>query len=136
MCLPCVVVEESERYSLAKNQHKILNCGQKMTFLGGPKEGKTRKAGQGAMMAVRGVVIAIINLKKVQARISTKGKGKKQKGKSKEGFYPQSGLSATEAPDEERYGHIWESDDWSSSQWLDDSCSPAAGWSCTRAHTA
>ena len=32
--------EGPERYSLAKNKHKILNGGQKRTLLGGPKEGK------------------------------------------------------------------------------------------------
>ena len=44
--------------------------------------------------------------------------------------------SHTEASEEEGYGHAWESDDRSSSQWLDDSLTLAAGWSCTRTHTA
>ena len=34
-----------------------------------------------------------------------KGKGKDQTGKGKEGAYPQSGLSASETPNEEGYGH-------------------------------
>ena len=56
-----------------------------------------------------------------------KDKGKDQKGKHNENLYPQSALSATEALDEKGYGQTWESDDWSSSQWLDDSLTPAAG---------
>ena len=40
-----------------------------------------------------------------------KGKGKYQKGKGKEDAHPQSGLSASEAPEEEGYSHAWESDD-------------------------
>ena len=48
----------------------------------------------------------------------------------------QSGLSASETPSDERYGHAWESDDCSPSNWPDDSLTSAAGWSCTRAHTA
>ena len=50
-----------------------------------------------------------------------KDKGKDQKGKGKEGTYPQSGLSASQTPNEEDYGHAWESDDWSASHWPDDS---------------
>ena len=61
-----------------------------------------------------------------------KGKGKSQKGKSKEEAHPQSGRSASEAPEEERYSHACESDDWSSSQWPDDSWTPAAGWKSAR----
>ena len=40
-----------------------------------------------------------------------KDKGMDQKGKGKEGVYPQSRLSASETPKEEGYGHAWESDD-------------------------
>ena len=48
--------------------------------------------------------------------IQSKGKGNFQKGKGKEEAHPQSGLSASEAPEEdEGYSHAWESDDWSSS---------------------
>ena len=63
----------------------------------------------------------------------TRAKAKDQKGKSIEGAYPQSGLSASETPDEEGYGHAWESDDWCSSQRFDESWTSAAGWSCTKA---
>ena len=65
-----------------------------------------------------------------------KGREKDLKGKDKEGAYPQSGLSASESPSEEGYGHAWESDDWSSSYGSDDSSTSAAEWSCTRAQTA
>ena len=51
-----------------------------------------------------------------------KGRGKDQKGRGKDGTCPQSGLSASETPSEEGHGHAWESDDWSSSHWLDFSC--------------
>ena len=44
--------------------------------------------------------------------------------------------SASETRREEGNGHAWESDDWSSSHWPDDSSTSAAGWSCTRAYTA
>ena len=63
-----------------------------------------------------------------------KGKGKDQKGM--EGAYPQSGLSASESPNEEGYGHTWESDDWSDSHWPDHSWTSDAGWFCSKAHTA
>ena len=57
---------------MAKNKHKILNYGQKKTLLGGPKEGKVRRAGQRAIMAFRRVVIVHTSRTKVHARISTK----------------------------------------------------------------
>ena len=60
-----------------------------------------------------------------------------EKKKDKESACPQSsGLSASETPREEGYGHSWESDDQFSSYWPDDSTTSATGWSCTRAHTA
>ena len=62
-----------------------------------------------------------------------KDKRKDQKGKGKERAYPQ---SASETPNEEGYGHAWESDDWSASHWPDESLTSAAGWSCTKTHTA
>ena len=46
------------------------------------------------------------------------------------------GLTASETPDEEGYGHAWESADLSASHRPDDSWTPAAGQSCTEAHTA
>ena len=45
-------------------------------------------------------------------------------------------FSASETPNEEGYGHAWESDDWSSSHWSDESWTSAAGWFRTEAHTA
>ena len=75
---------------------------------------------------------------KEQARTfhKTKAKERIKKDKGNEGTYPQCGLSASEAPEEEGYSHAWESDDWSSSQWPDVSWTPAAKWYSTRAHTA
>ena len=46
-----------EEHSLAKNEHKILNGGQKRTLLGGPKERKARRACQKAILASRRVVL-------------------------------------------------------------------------------
>ena len=59
-----------------------------------------------------------------------------QKGKDKEGTYPQSGFSASETFNDEGHGHAWESDDWSVSPWTGDSWTPDAKWFCTKAHTA
>ena len=84
---------------MVKNKHRILNGGQKKTVVLGPKEKEARKACQKAMHDFRGVVFAITNQKKVQARISS------SIGKGKEGAYPQSGRSASETPSEEGYGH-------------------------------
>ena len=55
-------------------------------------------------------------------------------GKGKEETHPQSGLTASEALEEGK-SHVWESDDWSSSQWPDDCWTPAAGLRSTKAHT-
>ena len=51
--------------------------------------------------------------KKAQARIShrTRAEERTKKGKSKEGVHPHSGLSASETPSAQGYGHAWESDD-------------------------
>ena len=65
-----------------------------------------------------------------------KGRGKDQKGKGKEGTYPQSGFSASGRPNEEGYVQAWESVDWSASHWTDDTWTPDAGWFYTKAHTA
>ena len=108
------------RASLAKNNHKILNCGQKRTLLGGPKERRARKAGQKATKAFTKVAFALTSQVKLQARTTPRTKTKDQKGKGKEGIYPQSGLSASETLNEKGYGHVWESDDWSASHWPDD----------------
>ena len=58
----------------------------------------------------------------------TKAEARIRKEKGKEGACPQSGLSASETPSEEGYGHTWESDDWYSG--LTDDSSTSAGWSC------
>ena len=90
-------------------------------------------------MVFKRAVFALTSPTKVEASKDfhqNKGRGKDQKGKGKEGTFPQSGLSASETPNEEKYGRAWESDDWSSSHWTDDSWTPDAGWFCTKAHTA
>ena len=68
---------------MAKNKHKIVNCGQKMILFGRPKEGKARRAGQRAMMASRNVVFALTSHTKVQARISTRTKARERTKKEK-----------------------------------------------------
>ena len=112
------------------NKHKILNGGQKRTLLGGPKERKARKACQKAMMAFRMVVFALTSQTKAQARTipRTKARERTKKGKGEERAYPQSGLSASDTPYEDGYGHVWESDDWSASHSTDVSWTSAAGW--------
>ena len=62
-----------------------------------------------------------------------KGRGKDQKGKGKEGAYPQSGFSASEAPSEERNSPSWESDD-RYSNFTDDLCLTTER--CGTGHTA
>ena len=123
---------------MAKNKHKILECGQKRVLLGGPKDAKARKACQKPMLAFRSVVFRPHQPDKGAGKdyIQNKRKGKSQKGKGKKETHPQSGLSASEAPEEEGYSHAWEYDDWSSSQWPGDSWTPAAAWYSTKAHTA
>ena len=79
--------KELDEHSLVNKKHTILNGGQKKILLGGPKERKVRKASQTAMKAFR-------NQKKAQARISSsiQGEVEDQRGKGKEGAYPQAGL--------------------------------------------
>ena len=55
-----------------------------------------------------------------------KSRGKDQKGKGKEGAYPQSGLSASETNSKEGHGHSWELHDWYSSITDNSSCSTSA----------
>ena len=88
-------------------------------------------------LVFRRVVFALTSQTKVQARIIHRIKASERiiKGKGKQGTFPQSVLSASEAPAEERYSHAWESEDWSSSQWTDDSGAPDAGWFCTKAQS-
>ena len=113
----------SEEYFLTMNKHNILNGGQKRTLLGGQKERKARKACQKALKAFRSMVFRRYQPDTGASKdyFQNKGKGKDQQGKGKEGACPQSGLSASETPNEEGYGHAWESDDWSSSHWFDES---------------
>ena len=75
---------------------------------------------------------------KAQAKIFSRSKAwenTKKKRKGEEEAHPQSGLSISEAHEEEGCSHAWESDDRSSSQWPDDSWNPAAGWYSTKSHT-
>ena len=121
--------KEKEEHSLVENKHRTLNGGQKKIVLGGTKEHEARRACQKAMMAFRKVVVVHINQKITGSDFNAhKGRGKTLKGKGKEGAYPQSGFSASEAPGEERYSQSLELDDWYSSL-PDDSCStlPTAG---------
>ena len=55
-------------------------------------------------------------LERKQGFFQNKGKGKSQKRQFKEEAHPQSGLSASEAREEEGESHASESDDCSSSQ--------------------
>ena len=102
---------------MAKNKHKILECGQKRVLLGGPKDAKARK-----------VVFAITSQIKAQAKIISRTNARESHKKErarKKLILNQSG-----------YSHAWEYDDWSSSQWPGDSWTPAAAWYSTKAHTA
>ena len=85
-----VYPKEAEEPFLAENKHKILKCGQKRTLHGGP------------MMAFRRVGVALTSQIKAQARIisrtNAKESTKKEKGKGE--AHHQSGLSASEAPEE------------------------------------
>ena len=107
------------------------------TQFGGPQERKARRACQKAMMVFRRVVFALTSQIKAQARIIPKTKARERTKKEKaRRAYPQSGLAASETPNESGYGHAWELDDWSSSHWPDESWTSAAGWFCTKARTA
>ena len=107
------------------NRYKILNGGQKRTLLGGPKERKARKAGQKRRLQKGGFRPYQPDKGAGKDYTQNKDKGKDQKGKGKEEVYPQSRLSASETPNEEGYGHAWESDDWSASHWPVDSLTKA-----------
>ena len=79
-------------------------------------DAKARKAFQKAMMAFRRVVFDLTRQIKAQARIipRTKAKESSKKENSRKWLIPQSGLSASAAPEQEGHSHAWESDDWSS----------------------
>ena len=100
-----------KEHSLVENKHRILSGGQMKNLLGGPKERKARKAFQKAMSAFRKLGF--------RTHQPEKGAGKD--------FFQHNGRGGKEG---------WESDDWSSSLWPDESSTSAAVWSCTRAHTA
>ena len=95
-----------EQHSLVMNKCKILNGGKKKTQFGGPKERKARRACQKAMMgSFKGGFRPYQSDKGASKDFhQNKGRGKDQKGKGKEGIYPQSGFSASETPNEEGYG--------------------------------
>ena len=118
------------------NRYKVPNGGHKKTLLGGPRK-KSKKS-----LSKSNDGFQKCGFRPYQPDIGAgkdlhqnKGRGKDQKGKGKEGTFPQTGLSASETPNEEGYGRAWESDDWSSSHWTDYSWTPDAGF-CTKAHTA
>ena len=85
------------------------------------------------------MVVALPSQIKVQARITPRtwrqGKGPKRKKARKE-LILNLDFSASGTPNEEGYGHSWESDDWSSGHWPDESWTSAAGWICTKAYAA
>ena len=89
------------------------------------------KAFQKAMNAFRKVGFRTCQPEEGAGKDFLQHEGRGGKG----GAYPQSGLSAPETPSEEGFCRAWESDDWSSSHWPDESSTSAAGWSCTRAPT-
>ena len=112
------------RAFLGEEQAQDLNGGQKKIVLGGQKEGGKKVFSKGNEGFQKGG-FRTYQPEKGAGNDSNphKFRSKDQKKKGKEGAYPQSGLA-------------WESDDWSSSYWPDDSSTSAAGWSCTRARTA
>ena len=135
---PKVSKKEAEEPSLAKEKHKIQDCGQKRTLLGGPKDAKKKQLSKGNDGSQKGSFRPYHPDKGAgKDYFQNKGKGYSPSQKnSKKEAHPQHGLSASETPEEERYTHSWESDDWSSSQWPDESWTPAARWCRARDHSA
>ena len=122
--------KESEEHSLAIEQAQDpVNGGQKKIVLSCPKEKEARKVFRKENEGFHKGGFRTYQPEKGAGNDFTphKGRGKDQKGKGKEGTYPQSGRSASETPSEVGYGHAWESDDRSSSQWLDDAWTAAGG---------
>ena len=78
-------------------------------------------------------VFALANQRKAQARISSSIKAEEAREALilNLDFQPRK-----QTPSEEGFCRAWESDDWSSSHWPDESSTSAAGWSCTRAYFA
>ena len=120
--------KELVKHSWVKNKHRTLTGGQKKVF-GGPRVKEARKAVRKVNNYLSENDVRTYHPEKVTSNEYTpyKGRGKDQKWKGKESACPQSGLSASETPSEEGYGHTWESDDWYSSL-TDDSSTSAAGW--------
>ena len=75
------------------SKHRKQNCGLKKMVLGGLWENGARKAFQKVMKAFGRVDLALTHQKRTQGKDfnRTKAQGKDQKGKGKEGAYPQSG---------------------------------------------
>ena len=123
-----------EKHSLARNKHKTLNGKDRAWWSKGKKGKKDCSNGYEGFQKV-----GFRTHQPAQGAGNHfnphRGRGKDQKGKGKEGAYPQSGFSASEARSEERSGQSWESDDWYFSL-TDDSSTSATGWSCSRAYTA
>ena len=92
--------QEQEERSLVKNKRMKQNCGQKKIVLGGPKENQARNAFGKEMKAFGKVDFTLAHLKRVQSVVfyPHKGKGKDQKGKGKEGSYPQTGFQPLKTP--------------------------------------
>ena len=105
-----VYTKEEEEHSWAKNQHKILKCGQKMTLLDGTQDAKGRKDCQKKKnndgFSEAWFSPFTIQIKAQLSIVSrNKGNGKFQKRQGKEETHRQSVLSASETPEEERYRH-------------------------------
>ena len=86
-----------------------MKGGRKKTLLGGPNAKEARKVLRKVTKALRKVVFRTYQPEKgiVNEFHPHKGRGKDQRIKGNEGAYPQSGLSASETPGEEGYGHVW-----------------------------
>ena len=113
-----------------KNKHRTPSGGQKKIVLGGPKEEGARRVLRKVKIGSLKVVVALTTQRKSAGSDvnNTKAEARTKKGKGKEGAYPQSGFSASEAPSEERYSQSLGLDD-RYSNFTDDSCStlPTAG---------
>ena len=101
---------------------------------------RDKKVFRKVMKAFGKVDFALPHQIRVQAMISTrtkaKAKAKTKKKKARKVLILNPDFQPLKHPVKKDMAMPWESDDWSSSQWLYDACGPAAGCSCTRAHTA
>ena len=88
------------------------------------------------MKAFGKVVFALTNQKRVQAMISTRTRAKaRTKKRVRKVLFLNLDFQPRKHPVKKEMA-LLESDDWSSSQWLDDSCTLVAGCFCTTARTA